>query len=475
MSKKHPTFYWPKSLPLFILLLVLPLRMPAKEYRCTPSDPAGLKRLLDGGLAPGDTLMLEDGSYNNLERVVFRGEGTRERPIVWRAEHPGKAVISGRLELNLTGSYLQLDGLCFREAWPVDHEMISFRLRKDGPLAHNCRMTRCVIDQCNNPKHGNRPGQGDEYWVGLFGTGHRIDHCYFGGKRVGGLVLQIWLSEDCHLNNHVIDHNVFGERPPFGGNGAEIIRIGHSWSSQWESRTIVEDNVFFRCSGESEIISIKSCHNVVRRNLFYESQGGLVCRHGHYNVLESNTFIGHGLRGTAGIRIINQGHTVYDNYVKDVADFGLLVRMGAFERPTATTDTKKEPLTSYHRVENVDIAHNTFLDCTIDLGSGYGDKFPRNVRMAANLYGGREPRLKITHADSLLPGFRWIDNRWAFADSRSLQQVPYPSIRAGFTSISLPTTLEQEEQKRMDAALTGAGPAWYAAAGKCLDYIRSHR
>lgn len=42
----------------------------------------------------------------------------------------------------------------------------------------------------------------------------------------------------------MIDHNFFGERQPYGGNGAEIIRIGHSWSSQLESRTIVEDNVF---------------------------------------------------------------------------------------------------------------------------------------------------------------------------------------------------------------------------------------
>lgn len=473
MSPKHSILSSPEFF-LFFLLLVFPLGMSAKEYYCSPNDSTVLKRLLDGGLDPGDTLVLEDGTYNHLERVVFRGEGNRERPIVWRAEHPGKAVISGRLELNLTGSYLQLDGLCFREAWPIDHEMISFRLSKDGPLAHNCRMTRCVIDQCNNPKHGNRPGQGDEYWIGLFGTGHRIDHCYFGKKRVGGLVIQVWLSEECHINNHLIDHNVFGERLPFGGNGAEIIRIGHSWSSQLESRTIVEDNIFFRCSGESEIISIKSCHNVIRRNLFYESRGGLVCRHGHYNVLESNTFIGHGLRGTAGIRIINQGHTVYDNYVNDVEEFGLLVRMGVYERPTSSTDTRKEPLTSYHRVENVDIARNTFLNCILDLGSGKGDKFPRNVRMYNNLYGGSTPHLKIYRADTLLAGFRWIDNRWAFADSTTWKQIPYKSIRTGFIPTSLPTDWKQKEKSRIEAYLSDTGPSWYPSSHDCIEYINAH-
>lgn len=473
MSPKHSILSSPEFF-LFFLLLVFPLGMSAKEYYCSPNDSTVLKRLLDGGLDPGDTLVLEDGTYNHLERVVFRGEGNRERPIVWRAEHPGKAVISGRLELNLTGSYLQLDGLCFREAWPIDHEMISFRLSKDGPLAHNCRMTRCVIDQCNNPKHGNRPGQGDEYWIGLFGTGHRIDHCYFGKKRVGGLVIQVWLSEECHINNHLIDHNVFGERLPFGGNGAEIIRIGHSWSSQLESRTIVEDNIFFRCSGESEIISIKSCHNVIRRNLFYESRGGLVCRHGHYNVLESNTFIGHGLHGTAGIRIINQGHTVYDNYVNDVEEFGLLVRMGIYERPTSSTDTRKEPLTSYHRAENVDIARNTFLNCILDLGSGKGDKFPRNIRMYNNLYGGSTPHLKIYRADTLLAGFRWIDNRWAFADSTTWKQIPYKSIRTGFIPTSLPTDWKQKEKSRIEACLSDTGPSWYPSSRDCIEYINAH-
>lgn len=473
MSPKH-SILSSSEFFLFFLLLVFPLGMSAKEYYCSPNGSTVLKRLLDGGLDPGDTLVLEDGTYNHLERVVFRGEGNRERPIVWRAEHPGKAVISGRLELNLTGSYLQLDGLCFREAWPMNHEMISFRLSKDSLLAHNCRMTRCVIDQCNNPKHGNRPGQGDEYWIGLRGTNNRIDHCYFGKKRVGGLVIQVWLSEECHINNHLIDHNVFGERLPFGGNGAEIIRIGHSWSSQLESRTIVEDNIFFRCSGESEIISIKSCYNVIRRNLFYESRGGLVCRHGHYNVLESNTFIGHGLRGTAGIRIINQGHTVYDNYVNDVEEFGLLVRMGVYERPTSSTDTRKEPLTSYHRVENVDIARNTFLNCILDLGSGKGDKFPRNVRMYNNLYGGSTPHLKIYRADTLLAGFRWIDNRWAFADSTTWKQIPYKSIRTGFIPTSLPTDWKQKEKSRIEACLSDTGPSWYPSSRDCIEYINAH-
>lgn len=475
MNKIHSILHCLKNFPLF-LFLTLPLcTIVAREYHCSPQDIVTLKRLLHGKLEAGDTLLLADGVYEHLGEVHFTGTGTRNHPIVWRAMHPGKAVISGKLTLKVYGEHLWMEGLCFRGAWPEKHEMISFQSQKGGPHAHDCRMTNCVVDECNNPAHGSRSGQGDEYWVGLRGTNNRIDHCYFGGKRVGGLVIQVWLDELNHLNNHAIDHNIFDERLPFGGNGAEIIRIGHSWSSQLESRTKVEDNLFFRCSGENEIISVKSCHNIVRRNLFYESRGGLVCRHGHYNVIESNTFIGHGLRGTAGIRIINQGHTVYDNYVKDVADFGLLVRMGVFERPTPTTDIRREPLTSYHRVENVNIARNVFLDCTLDLGSGRGDKFPRNVHMDNNLYGGKVPQLKISRADTLLLGFRWADNRWAFADGKSLEQVPYESVRTGFTSVSFPTELKRKEDERINDCLHDAGPSWYPAAHNCLRYVDTHR
>ena len=303
-----------------LLLLMVSLFASAKEYTFSPGDVQAMKQLLgSGNLQPGDAVVLKDGTYHNLEEIHFPGKGVSGKPIVWRAENPGKAVISGKLRLKIYGEYLQLEDLLFYKAWAIGHDMIDFQGEK-GVYASYCRMTRCVIDECNDPQKGERPNEGDEYWVGLRGTNNRIDHCYFANKRVGGLVLQVWLSADNHLNNHLIDHNFFGERQPYGGNGAEIIRIGHSWSSQLESRTIVEDNVFFRCSGENEIISVKSCHNVLRRNLFYESAGGLVCRHGHYNVIESNTFIGHNLRGTAGIRIINQGHTVYDNYIKDVQE-----------------------------------------------------------------------------------------------------------------------------------------------------------
>ena len=70
----------------------------------------------------------------------------------------------------------------FYKAWAIGHDMIDFQGEK-GVYASFCRMTRCVIDECNDPQKGERPNEGDEYWVGLRGTNNRIDHCYFANKK----------------------------------------------------------------------------------------------------------------------------------------------------------------------------------------------------------------------------------------------------------------------------------------------------
>lgn len=68
------------------------------EYTFSPKDVPAMKQLLGSGtLQPGDVVVLKDGTYDNLEEVHFTGKGVFSKPIIWRAENPGKAVISGKL------------------------------------------------------------------------------------------------------------------------------------------------------------------------------------------------------------------------------------------------------------------------------------------------------------------------------------------------------------------------------------------
>lgn len=443
----------------------------ARQYYYSPGDTEEMKRTLSAGtLAPGDEVILKDGTYTPGDFDFF-AEGTATDTIVMRAENPGKAVISGPVKMRIYGSYLKVDGLFFNKAWASGFSMIEFRKEK-GVHASHCRMTNCAIDDCNDPQKSEAPAPAGqlpmsvaEYWVGLYGENHRVDHCYFANKRIGGLVLQLWLDENSHVNNHQIDHNLFGFRKPYGGNGAEIIRVGHSWSSQLESHAIIENNIFLHCDGENEIISVKSCNNVLRHNLFFESRGGLVCRHGHYNIIEGNTFVGNNIKGTCGIRIINQGHTVYDNLLCRINSWGLLVRVGVYERPTPETDIKAEPLTSYHRAENVDIAYNDFIDCgSMELGSGRGEKMPRNVRFAYNNIYGDSFDMKVVRPELTLGGFYFLDNRYGFNDGRELSL-------SGFAQTSVPTDYSDKERTRVMRSLSGVGAAWYDNNSADLAYI----
>lgn len=463
--------HWKTALASLLLLASGAGQAQAKQYYFSPSEIDGLKRTVgSASLNPGDEVILKDGVYR-LGDFDFFAEGTAADTITLRAENPGKAIVSGPVKMRICGSYLKIDGLFFNKAWASGFSMIEFRKDK-GQNASHCRLTNCVIDDCNDPDKsekpapaGQQPKSVSEYWVGLFGENHRVDHCYFANKRIGGLVLQLWLDENSHLNNHQIDHNLFGVRKPYGGNGAEIIRVGHSWSSQLESHAIIENNVFLHCDGENEIISVKSCNNVLRRNLFFESRGALVCRHGHYNVIEGNTFVGNNISGTCGIRIINQGHTVYDNLLCRLDGWGLLVRVGVFERPTPETDLKAEPLTSYHRAENVDIACNDFIDCRVmEFGSGRGEKMPRNVRFARNNIYGATDNMKIVRPEETLPGFYFLDNNYGYADGSAL------SLK-GFNASSPAVDYASVEQERVMKSLSDIGASWYANNADDLTYI----
>ena len=65
-------------------------------------------------LAPGDTIILKDGIWNDFE-IIFEGEGEPDLPITLRAETPGQVHITGQSSLALAGEYLLVSGLVCRD------------------------------------------------------------------------------------------------------------------------------------------------------------------------------------------------------------------------------------------------------------------------------------------------------------------------------------------------------------------------
>lgn len=372
-----------KIISVFVCFILFCQYSVSAEYSYDSSQISALKTKLNGNLSAGDVVYLEDGTYNNLQ-IVFKGNGTASSPITLKAKNQGKAIITGEISIKIGGRYLVVDGLLLKDGMAANGtDIVEFR-SSTSSFANNCRLTNTVIDNCNNPDESYRSSADkSERWVMLYGKDNRVDHCYFKNKMNGGVIMMVVIKEANSQNNsHVIDYNFFGNRPYFTpGNNAEIIRLGDSNTSQLVCNTLIENNFFYTCDGEVEIISIKSCDNIIRKNVFYESQGSVVCRHGHRNTIESNAFIGNNLKNCGGVRIINEGHKVYNNFFQDLQGTGsrsaLCVMMGIFEKPTSSTDFDKEPLNAYHKVKDVDISHNTFVNCeNIDLGTNTKYTYP---------------------------------------------------------------------------------------------------
>jgi len=168
-----------------LFILSVSLQIGAKVYYFSPTEIKSLKEVLSrGDLQPGDQILLRDGIYKDLRDVLFHAKGTAQDSIILKAEHLGKAIISGALGLRIYGEYLQIEGIRFHKAWALSGGMIDFQKEK-GQYASHCRITQCAIDDCNDANKNARAvkGQNDsqqsENWIGFYGWNNRVDHCYF--------------------------------------------------------------------------------------------------------------------------------------------------------------------------------------------------------------------------------------------------------------------------------------------------------
>ena len=332
-------------------------------------------------LQPGDKVVLANGTWTDVE-LRFKGQGLPEALIELTAQTPGKVLISGQSNLRFSGEHLLVSGLVFKDGFTPTSEVISFRT-SSKELANHSRVTNTVIDNFSNPER-----HVSDLWVAIYGKHNRFDHNSLLNKRNSGVTLAVRLNTDASRDNeHVIDHNYFGPRQILGSNGGETLRIGTSHYSREYSRTRVEHNYFDRTNGEHEIISNKACGNIYRGNVFFESQGTLTMRHGHYTTVEGNYFLGNRQPNTGGIRIINENQTVRNNYLYGLTGHrfrGALVIMNG---------VPNSPPNRYDPVLDSVMSHNIVVDSDyIQLCAGSDEErsaTPQGSEMHSNIIMGK--------------------------------------------------------------------------------------
>lgn len=347
---------------------------------------------------PGDVLVMQDGTWTDQE-IDFAARGSEDAPITLRPQTPGGVTLTGKSELKISGRYLVVDGLQFRDgALRSSSHIVEFRGKLGN--AEHCRLTNTVIDSYNPPEVDTR-----YFWVSLYGQYNRVDHCRFVNQAHSGVTVVAWLEgQPAH---HRIDHNHFLDRPAGDGNGYETVRLGTSDQSNTNAFITVEYNLFERVDGEIEIISNKSNDNTFRFNTFRDSAGTLTLRHGHRATVEGNYFLGMDKPRSGGIRVMGEDNVVIHNYIADVDD-----RMdGAISMAAGIHNT---PANGYQQVKRARIEHNTIVNVkgagiTFDWGIGERKRtlIPENLAIANNLiYSTHAPLLEgATQAD-----WAWSDN-----------------------------------------------------------------
>ncbi|MEM1116627.1 MAG: polysaccharide lyase 6 family protein [Bacteroidota bacterium] len=351
---------------LVLAALTAALASGAAAQRTLVSTPADLRAAI-AGAQPGDTIALANGTWTDVD-IVFRADGTEADSIRLEAETPGGVVLDGASSLRIAGDYLVVDGLRFEGGTFSQGHLIQFR---DGSrAAHHSRLTNTTVVDVGavNPNVNTK-------WVSLYGTHNRVDHNYLAGKANLGTTLVVWLERGSshQPTYHRIDRNHFGPRPPLGQNGGETIRLGTSDVSMQDAFVTVEENLFERCDGEIEIISVKSGSNTLRRNTFLRSRGTLTLRHGNGSRVEGNVFLGQRVGDTGGVRIIGEDHVVVNNYFELLAGTGLRAAISIMN------GVPNSPLNRYFQVRNVTVAHNTVVRARDALVIGAGADSERTL------------------------------------------------------------------------------------------------
>ena len=389
-----------------------------------------------GQARPGTTIELADGTYQNPKPFGIKGlRGTEESPIVVRAEHPGKAVFGGAAGVVVRDcEYLVIEGLLFTH--DADQQAV---------LLDNCRHVRVTrntfrLSERAKPRHW-------EHWVtvdGVRSAENRVDRNLFERKLNRGSHVFVRGDDEalvCSQRDRV-DHNHFRDVIYADGqNGHETIRTGGNdlGASGRSSFTTIEDNLLERCSGEDEIVSLKSSDNVFRNNTLLNCRGAICLRLGNRDVVSGNFVIANdGGPERGGVKLYGFEHRVVHNYFCGLNgrrhEAPLALVPGSFETPTTDRIGSRYDDDTCVPPTRCTIAFNTWIDCApLEFGFLKAEKgrnyLPSACIFANNLVARTRPQSKplvslglvgdldahdnLAYAEGTAPTDRWASwFRW---------------------------------------------------------------
>jgi poly(beta-D-mannuronate) lyase len=397
----------------------------------------------------GDTVSIATGMYSGF---TVTNSGTAQAPIVIKAADLGKATISSGIIVLKDVEWVTIEGLAITTKG--GSTQVDGGRRKVGVIfsaAKNCRITRCCFQLQSTDKSTE--------WMFLTGAadGNRIDHCEFGPNTVAGCHMIVlggnpqipgvvppddrmpWAEGQSPKNpnisrNTMIDHNYFHDQDHYTAEVIVLGGIGMTGDYQMTNSTI-NSNLFVNCDGDAEIISVKSSGNTIRNNTIRTSCGMLSLRAGNKNSVHDNVMLQGGKEGAGGIKIYENDHLVYNNYIDGAFEYPLLVGGGdPYAERFAHAQVHRAKI-MYNTIVNVDnrpvqIGHGGPLppsDClfanNIIMGTArvlFKERMkPLNIVYAANVISsGKGPPEGFTTMD---PGIVKMDEMMRIAESSPIR------------------------------------------------------
>ncbi|MFI8371561.1 chondroitinase-B domain-containing protein [Streptomyces sp. NPDC085466] len=346
---------------------------------------AALQSAIDAAV-PGDRVVLADGTYTvpSAGIRVTGKHGTTSAPITIVSASRGGAVLNGPVSFLLSGSSnITISGFAFRQT-------TTLVVPADCP---RIRLTR------NDFKLADSAGLD---WVTVRGDDAKIDRNFFHDRGSQGIFLVVdgpgttAMAQRTHIfRNHFADHSYTG------ANGGEAIRLGVSHRALSTAGAVVEYNLFERCDGDPEAISVKSSGNTIRHNTLRDSKGGIVLRHGNATTVEGN----HVLGGANGVRLYGNDHVVVNNHISGTTSRGLVIGSGTTRDHHAGETTEQRR--GNDACDRAVIAHNTLVGNSATISGEDRTYGPRDVVVADNILVASGGTLVNVPAAT---GFTWQGN-----------------------------------------------------------------
>ncbi|MEU2221635.1 polysaccharide lyase 6 family protein [Streptomyces sp. NPDC018347] len=377
----------------------------ASAATVTVGSLTGLRSAIDAA-KPGDRIVLADGTYtvpSNSPISVSGKAGTADAPITIVAQSRGGAVLQGAQSFVLSdSSNITISGFAFRQSTTLE-------------IPASCtgiRLTR------NDFRFADVSGLD---WVVVRGDDTKIDRNRFHDKTTMGIFVIVdgpgstAMAQNLHIfKNHYSDHSYAGD------NGGEPIRLGVSGRALSSANAVVEYNLFERCDGDPETVSVKSSGNTIRYNTIRDSRGGIVLRHGNESTVEANYL----LDGTDGVRLYGNDHTVVNNYFGRLSGRAMVIGSGT------TRDHHSGETTEERRgndaCDRALIMHNTFVDSARPISGEERTYAPQDAVIADNLLVGSTGNLVAMGETS---GFRWQGNiLWGAASDGTIPSGGYRRV-----------------------------------------------